>query len=61
MSVGEVKTTMGQVRFLRFFRMRVLVAALIGAAVLFSVACGGPEEVTPASTSTPVDHAVAGR
>ena len=61
MSVGEVKTTMGQVRFLRLFRTRVLVTALIGAAVLFSVACAQPEEVTPASTPTPVDHVVAGR
>jgi mono/diheme cytochrome c family protein len=41
--------------------MRVLVAALIGAAVLFSIACAKPEEVTPASTPTPVDHVVAGR
>ena len=52
---------MGQVRFLRFFRMRVLVAMLIGAAVLFSVACGTPEGATPAPTPTPVDHVAAGR
>ncbi len=61
MSVGEVKTTMGQVRFLRLFRMRVLIAALIGVSVLFGFACGEPKEVTPSSIPTPVNHVEAGR
>ncbi len=61
MSVGKVKITMGRGRFLWFFRMRILVAVLIGVGVLFGVACGEPEEVTPASTPTPVNHVDAGK
>ncbi len=41
--------------------MRVLLATFIGAAVLFSLACASPEEVTPTLTPTPVDHTAAGK
>ncbi len=49
------------IAFLWLFRMMILVAVLMGVGVLFGVACGGPEEVAPASTPTPVEHVDAGR
>ena len=59
-SAEGVKTTMGQARFLHLFRMRILAAVLISAAVLFGIACGGPETVPPVSPPTSVDRIVAG-
>ncbi len=61
MPMREIKTTMGQVRFLGIFRLSVLVAALAGAALLFSVACGSQGEVTPPSTTTSPANVVEGK
>ncbi len=52
---------MDPARFLRLFPTRALAVALIGTAVLFSVACGGGKDVTPTPTPTPVDHVAAGK
>ncbi len=58
MLMGEIKTTTGRVRFLRIFRLSILIAAMAGAALLFGVACS-QEEVD--STAALAENIVAGK